>query len=145
LIGSGSVLVAAKEYIADKKLTDQVTFYGEVKDPVKFIQNFDVFVNASEAEGFSNSLLEALLAGKVLISTPVSGASDAISNGDNGYVANSFSAADIRDSVLKGIKLHRSNTGKIKTFSDKLIADNFTVDVIAKQYVSLYKQLNGVS
>jgi glycosyltransferase involved in cell wall biosynthesis len=145
LIGSGSVLVAAKKYIADKKLTDRVTFYGEVKDPVKFIQQFDIFVNASEAEGFSNSLLEALLAGKVLISTPVSGASDAISNGDNGYVANSFSATDICESVLKGIKLHQSNTGEIKTFSDKLIAENFTVDVVAKQYVSLYKQLNGVA
>jgi glycosyltransferase involved in cell wall biosynthesis len=145
LIGSGSVLVTAKEYIADKKLTDLVTFYGEVKDPVRFIQKFDIFVNASEAEGFSNSLLEALLAGKVLISTPVSGASDAISNGENGYVANSFSASDIRDSVLKGIKLHQANTGEIKTFSDRLITDNFTVDVIAKQYISLYKQLNGVS
>jgi glycosyltransferase involved in cell wall biosynthesis len=145
LIGSGSALVAAKDYIADKKLTNRVTFYGEVKEPVKFIQQFDIFVNASEAEGFSNSLLEALLASKVLISTPVSGASDAISSGDNGYIANSFSAVDIRNSVLKGIKLHQANTGEIKTFSDKLIADNFTVDVIAEQYVSLYKQLDGVS
>ncbi len=139
------MLVEAKKYIADKKLTGRVTVYGEVKDPVKFIQQVDIFVNASEAEGFSNSLLEALLAGKVLISTPVSGASDAISNGDNGYVANSFSATDICESVLKGIKLHQSNTGEIKTFSDKLIAENFTVDVVAKQYVSLYKQLNGVA
>ncbi len=81
----------------------------------------------------------------MLISTPVSGASDAISSGDNGYIANSFSAVDIRNSVLKGIKLHQANTGEIKTFSDKLIADNFTVDVIAEQYVSLYKQLDGVS
>jgi len=145
LIGSGSVLTSAKEYIKNKYLQNKVTFYGEVKDPVKFIQKFDVFVNASEAEGFSNSLLEALLAGKVLVSTPVSGASDAIFTNKNGYISKSFNASDISDSISEGINLHIKNTGEVKAFSEQLIAENFTVDVIVKQYIKLYKNLNGAS
>ena len=145
LIGSGRALAAAKEYIKAKSLDNKVTFHGEVQDPVVFIQQFDVFVNASEAEGFSNSLLEALLAGKVLVSTPVSGASDAIYPGENGYITNSFEAAEIKNSTLKGIQLHKENTGSVEKFSARLIAENFTVDVITSQYLTLYKKLTGTN
>ncbi|MDN2664228.1 glycosyltransferase family 4 protein [Psychromonas sp. 14N.309.X.WAT.B.A12] len=145
LIGSGSVLASAKDYIKQQGLGSKVTFHGEVNDPVVFIQQFDVFVNASEAEGFSNSLLEALLAGKVLVSTPVSGASDAIYPGKNGYISDSFKAEDIKNSTIKGIQLHKQNTESVKHFSAQLIADNFTVEVIAEQYLALYKKLTGTN
>jgi len=145
LIGSGSVLASAKNYIKAKGLDSKVTFHGEVSDPVVFIQQFDVFVNASEAEGFSNSLLEALLAGKVLVSTPVSGASDAISTSNNGYIATSFEAEDIKESTIKGIRLHQNNSELVKAFSEQLIAKQFTVEVIADQYLALYEKLAGTT
>ena len=145
LIGSGSCLEPAKEYITANNLQNRVTFYGEVQDPVNFIRQFDIFVNASEAEGFSNSLLEALLAGKVLVSTPVSGASDAIFTEKNGYIATGFSAQDITKATELGIKLHNQNKGEVAAFSEQLINANFTVDVIAKEYVKLYKKLYGAS
>lgn len=141
LIGSGSGLPAAKKYINDNNFGNRVTFYGEVKEPVNFIKQFDIFVNASEAEGFSNSLLEALLTGKVLVSTPVSGATDAIYDGKNGFVAKGFSALDIKNSIENSINLYQSNKNEVQHFSDGLIAVNFTVDVIAKEYVELYKKL----
>ncbi|NMF47266.1 glycosyltransferase family 4 protein [Pseudoalteromonas arctica] len=141
LIGSGNVLPAAKKYIYNNNLQSKVTFYGEVKDPVNFIKQFDIFVNASEAEGFSNSLLEALLTGKILVSTPVSGAKDAIYNGKNGYVAKGFSPLDIKFSIENSIDLYYKNIDEVKKFSDNLIAASFTVDVIAKKYVELYKKL----
>ncbi len=145
LIGSGSVLPRAKKYIEINNLQHKITFYGEVDDPVNFIKQFDIFVNASEAEGFSNSLLEALLAGKVLVSTPVSGASDAIFTDKNGYIATGFSAVEIAKSTEDGIALHYKNNGEVQAFSEQLIASNFTVDVIAKEYVKLYKKLLGAS
>jgi glycosyltransferase involved in cell wall biosynthesis len=145
LIGSGSVLPAAKKYIEENNLQNKITFYGEVDDPVNFINQFDIFVNASEAEGFSNSLLEALLAGKVLVSTPVSGAGDAIFTDKNGYIATDFSAAEIAKSTEDGIALHYKNSGEVQAFSEQLITSNFTVDVIAKEYVKLYKKLLGAS
>lgn len=141
LIGSGSVLNQAKEYIASQGLDKRVFCYGEVNNPVKFIQQFDIFVNASEAEGFSNSLLEALLVGKVLISTPVSGASDAIEEGENGYLSTDFSAKSICKAVEKGIDLFIKNEGEVEVFSKQLIIDNFLVSIIAQQYRQLYQKL----
>ncbi|MEM5512654.1 glycosyltransferase [Pseudoalteromonas sp. AS84] len=145
LIGSGSVLPAAKKYIEANNLQSKIKFYGEVDDPVNFIKQFDVFVNASEAEGFSNSLLEALLAGKVLVSTPVSGASDAIFTDKNGYIATGFSAVEIAKSTEYGIALHNKNNGEVQAFSEQLVASKFTVGIIAKQYIKLYTKLLGAS
>jgi glycosyltransferase involved in cell wall biosynthesis len=141
LIGSGSVLNQAKQYIASQGLDKRVFCYGEVKNPVIFIQQFDIFVNASEAEGFSNSLLEALLVGKVLISTPVSGASDAIKENQNGFLSTDFSAESICEAVVKGISLFEKNEGQVEDFSRELINDNFLVSIIAQQYSLLYKKL----
>ncbi|MEZ7493081.1 glycosyltransferase family 4 protein [Pseudoalteromonas distincta] len=145
LIGSGSVLPAAKKYIEENNLQNKITFYGEVDDPVNFINQFDIFVNASEAEGFSNSLLEALLAGKVLVSTPVSGASDAIFTDENGYISTGFSAAEIVKSTEGGIALHNKNSGEVQSYSEQLVASKFTVGIIAKQYIKLYTKLLGAS
>ncbi|MEP0356777.1 glycosyltransferase family 4 protein [Paraglaciecola sp.] len=142
LIGSGTALAPAKNYISDNKLNSRVTFYGEVPNPVEFIQQFDIFVNASEAEGFSNSLLEALLTGKILVSTPVSGASDAIFTNKNGFIAASFDAEDIYKSAKQAIAMYLADTGEAQDFSTKLIAKNFTVEVIAEQYINLYKTLS---
>lgn len=141
LIGSGSVLADAKLYLASKKLTAHVTCYGEVKEPVKFIQQFDIFVNASEAEGFSNSLLEALLTGKVLVSTPVSGASDAICDGKNGYICSDFSAQSIKSAVVKSFKLFLEEQESVAEFSKQLVDEHFKLEVIADKYSKLYKQI----
>ena len=79
------------------------------------------------------------------MSTPVSGASDAIFIDKNGYIAKGFSAAEIAKSTEDGIALHYKNSGEVQVFSEQLIAANFTVDVIAKEYVKLYKKLLGAS
>jgi len=145
LIGSGTVLDQAKQYIASQGLDKCVTCYGEVKDPVQFIQQFDIFVNASEAEGFSNSLLEALLVGKVLISTPVSGASDAIKERKNGFLSTDFTAESICKAVVNGIELFTENEGQVEAFSKQLINDNFLVSIVAEQYCLLYKRLLNIN
>lgn len=56
----------------------RVHFLGHRTDTGDVLDAIDVFVVSSDREGLSNSMLEALAAGVPVVSTPVSGAEDAL-------------------------------------------------------------------
>lgn len=55
-----------------------VRFLGRVEDPRPLLERCDVFVLASDAEGMSNALLEAMACGRACIATYVGGNVDAL-------------------------------------------------------------------
>jgi len=141
VLGDGAALAASKHYAEQLKSKQAIKFYGAVDDVVAVIKQFDVFVNASEAEGFSNSLLEALLQRKVMVSTPVSGASDAILQGENGFVASDFKAKSLSDAMLSGVALYEGSQKSVAQVCATLIDEKFKMPVIVKQYKNLYKKM----
>lgn len=66
---------------------------GRVSNIVDSIKSADVFVLTSDYEGMSNALIEAMCLGLPCVSTKVSGATDLIEDGQNGFLV------DLRDSV----------------------------------------------
>ncbi|MEH6449840.1 MAG: glycosyltransferase [Oleispira sp.] len=141
IIGDGAELSASKAYAEKLGVIDSVVFHGKVNDVISYINDFDVFVNSSQAEGFSNSLLEALLLGKVLVSTPVSGANDAIKKGINGFVSESHETIHIANAILAALKLHECDSDGVAEYSKALIADKFESTVIANKYRELYAEM----
>src|SRR6185369_2023036 len=71
----------------------------------------DVCVLSSQAEGFSNSILEYMAAGRAVVATNVGGASEAIVEGETGYLVN---AGDDRAMAERLIALLR-DAGKRRT------------------------------
>jgi glycosyltransferase involved in cell wall biosynthesis len=63
-------------------------------------------VITSDREGLSNSMLEAMAAGVPIVTTPVSGASDAIQQDDPGGIITGFDPAEISRAV-SGLMLDR--------------------------------------
>lgn len=58
-----------------------VRFLGRVLDPQPLLERCDIFVLASDAEGMSNALLEAMALGRACIATDVGGNVDALGPG----------------------------------------------------------------
>ncbi len=138
IIGDGSCLKHAESQAIDNGIADSIVFHGAVADIPGLIKDYDVFVNASSAEGFSNSLLEALLLGKVLVSTPVSGANDAIYVGKNGFISNDFSAQALARAMDEGIGMYQQDHSNVNDFSRNHVDTYFQMNVISKKYKELY-------
>lgn len=67
LVGGGALLTQTKEYAAELGISERVLFYGDVNNPLDYVQAGSVFVLPSYYEGYPNALCEALALGKVCV------------------------------------------------------------------------------
>jgi UDP-D-galactose:(glucosyl)LPS alpha-1,6-D-galactosyltransferase len=87
-----------RRLVEDAGLADDIEWLGWKENPWDFAKNADALVMASEFEGFPLTAIEALARGIPVIATPVSGISELIKPGVNGYL---FPQGD--DGALAGI------------------------------------------
>jgi N-acetylgalactosamine-N,N'-diacetylbacillosaminyl-diphospho-undecaprenol 4-alpha-N-acetylgalactosaminyltransferase len=71
---------------ADLGLGERVLMPGFAKNPFALLRHADVFVLSSSAEGFPNSLLEAMAVGIPVISTNCGGPSEILADRDHGEI-----------------------------------------------------------
>lgn len=85
ILGDGIDGNRIKETAKEKGL-DNVYFFGKQANPYKYINHADMYVCASDSEGFSMVMMEAIILGTPMLSTNVSGASDMLDDGKYGMI-----------------------------------------------------------
>ncbi|HEX8276387.1 MAG TPA: glycosyltransferase [Longimicrobiaceae bacterium] len=78
LAGEGPEHAALEALAAELGIADRVHFLGFRRDVGDVLDAIDVHVVCSDKEGMANAMLEAMAAGVPVVSTPVSGAEEAL-------------------------------------------------------------------
>lgn len=88
LAGDGELRESLESRIAADGLGENVRLMGMLTRPQlnQALAASNVCVVGSHTEGFSNAMLEQLAAGRPIVTTDVSGASDLITDGVNGFI-----------------------------------------------------------
>ena len=86
IAGTGELFDYLKKEIATHNLTEEIQLLGFVEDVNSFMHNIDVFVLASEWEGFGYVLAEAMVAKKPVIGFDMTSNPELIDSGKNGYL-----------------------------------------------------------
>ena len=84
--GEGEMLEDLRALARDLRIERDVFFIGRCNRVAELLFASDVCVLSSKAEGFSNSILEYMGAGRPVVATNVGGASEAIAEGESGYL-----------------------------------------------------------
>jgi glycosyltransferase involved in cell wall biosynthesis len=116
LAGAGPEQNALERMVAELALEGRVHFLGHREDTADVMAALDVMVIASDREGMSNSMLEAMMAGVPVISTPVSGADDALE--------------PLPDGRRPGIVLDTFDVQELAKAIDSLLADEAGLDTM---------------
>lgn len=75
------------EALADRLgIRARIRFAGHLENPFPLVAASDIFVSASEAEGLSNALLEAMALGKPVVTALAGDAAVAVTDGINGLL-----------------------------------------------------------
>jgi glycosyltransferase involved in cell wall biosynthesis len=82
--GEGKYPAYLKKIVRLNHLQDQVTFAGRVENGFPFMENSDVVIVCSRAEGFGRVTIEAMLAGKPIIGAKTGATAELILEGSTG-------------------------------------------------------------
>ncbi|MGH3609950.1 MAG: glycosyltransferase, partial [Pseudonocardiaceae bacterium] len=139
LVGDGPERGRLQALASELGIADVVDFVGET-DPRPYLYGASMFVSTSVAEGFSRSLLEALLAGVPSVATAVGGVLDLpagtvriVPAGDPGAIA----------AVLLDV-LADPDASKRAAETARAVATNFSLSACHRSYRRLYAQMGAI-
>lgn len=126
------------------ELRNHVAFLGRVDSAERkrsILQASDVLALFSENEGLGIVVLEAMASGVPPVLTPMPGVFDyAVQDGLNGRIADSRDPSELcraLDDVLSSDERRQAMASKARD----TVRDRFSLDLVASQYLSLYRRL----
>ena len=102
IVGDGPQRAALDNLARALGVRESITFTGSIPHATvhEEYRRADVFVNASAAEGFSTTCLEALASGLPVLSTKVGGFADVVEDHRNGYLIDRADSAELAAKLL---------------------------------------------
>ncbi|MDB4913521.1 MAG: putative Glycosyl transferase group 1 [Gemmatimonadetes bacterium] len=104
LVGDGDCRQSLEALATELRVSDSVTFAGELRSGENHHRAFDISVLCSLSEGFPNSLVEAMAAEVPIVATEVGGNVDAVTHGLNGLLVPSQRPVELADALLTLVK-----------------------------------------
>jgi glycosyltransferase involved in cell wall biosynthesis len=133
----------ALEYAKRFSVEDKVIGLGFREDIPDLLNMADYFVFSSYLEGIAGALLQAMVVGKVVISTLAGGIGEYLIDGYNGFSAPVGDFETLKEKMIKALNLSEE---EYKTISENAIkiASKYSIQNTAKGYINLFKELlNG--
>lgn len=142
LVGGGSQESDLRQLADDLGISGQTRFVGMVDDALTYIETFDVGVNTSETEGFSNAIIEYMASAVPVVATAVGGNFELITDQANGYLypVGDYHLAAARIIRLlhdRNLRLHMGAVNRTK------IANAFTYEKMIENHQNFYRKTIG--
>jgi L-malate glycosyltransferase len=137
IAGEGELRPETEKLASELGLNETCLFIGRCASVPELLAASDICVLSSQAEGFSNSILEYMAAGRAVVATNVGGASEAIIEGETGHLVN---AGDDRAMAERLISLLR-DPEKSRTMGlngRRRIEQRFSTENRLKTTIALY-------
>jgi len=139
IIGNGPEADELKGYARDVEAISHVRFLGHRQDAGELLTLCDVFWLGSEFEGMSNSLMEAMAAGKPVVVSDIPPNRELVRHGIDGYLVNLGDSTGF--SQFTG-RLFQDNqlAHRLGTEGAKRMRDEFSVDRMVFRFAELIQQ-----
>lgn len=138
--GEGNLLEPTRALASRMGMADSIIFLGRCQRIAELLAATDVCAFSSSHEGFSNSILEYMAAGRPVVVTDAGGTREAVSEGESGYIV----PADDHDSMADRIITLLRDPDKARMFGERgkaIAAQKFSLEVQLERTLELYETL----
>ncbi len=142
IVGSGSLENELRNLTSKMGLSDIVNFLGIRNDIPELLMSNDIYVMASEWEGLSISLIEALASGIPIVATNAGSNSEIVDNGVNGIIVPTKNPEALSEAIYSLI-LDQELRQKFSIEAQRK-AKIFSIERCAENHIRMYEEiLNG--
>jgi len=144
LAGDGPMRAALEAEITRECVQDHIWLAGERGDVPNVMRGLDCFVLPSQAEGISNTILEAMAGGLPVVATAVGGNGELVDEGVTGMLVPPQDPALLADALERYVSrpelaVEQGRAGRLR------VEACFSLDGMVGQYAGLYQSLSGLS
>ena len=126
-------------------LADRAEFRSACKSPWEALESMDVFVSASLAEGMSNSIMEAMAAGRVVVATDVGDASLILGPSASPSGVLFAPTEDALADAIAAVASDRDRAAGLAARAKQKAASEFSIAAMVDAYESIYADLASSS
>ena len=140
LAGEGELTEKMRALAVELGLEKDVFFVGRCAAVADLLSVSDVCVLSSRAEGFSNSILEYMAAGRAVVATRVGGAGEVVVEGETGYLVE---AGDDERMAARIVTLLRDPEGarRMGRRGREIVEQKFSCRAQLERTLALYDRL----
>jgi glycosyltransferase involved in cell wall biosynthesis len=147
LIGSGGLDMhnceaELKKFVKDKGLEESICFSGEVNNVHEYLQASDIFVLPSEEDAFPLALVEAMACGLPVISTPVGGIKEIITDGQNGLLVQSRDFQQLYQAI-SGLIRNPALSASLGMAAVQTVQERYSAEIIIQKYCELFRRVHS--
>jgi len=142
IAGEGPQRKNIEDLIKEYKLNNCVSLLGHINNQAEFLSSINLFILTSDSgEGVPQSLMQALMMNKLVISTDVGSVKDLFYK-DNFMMIDKDSEDELYESVINIIKNNQTKES-IQKLEDgrRFIVENFSEEVMTRKILGIYKNL----
>ena len=139
LAGEGELMPSLVALARDLGLEDCTYFLGRRESVADLLSISDVCVLSSKAEGFSNSILEYMAAGRPVVATDVGGAREAIVEGGTGHIVPAGDDQTMAERITA--LLTRADRSSMGDEGRKIVQERFSLAAQLARTEELYDRL----
>ena len=142
LAGEGELSDSLRALAEELGISDSTFFLGRCENVAELLAVSEICVLSSKAEGFSNSILEYMAAGRPVVVTDVGGAREVVSEGETGYLVRSGDDAVMAQRLI-GLLRDPERARAMGVKGKRVVEEKFSCEAQLARTESLYDRLLG--
>lgn len=140
LAGEGELTDSLRALALELGIGDSTYFLGRCERVAELLSISEICVLSSKAEGFSNSILEYMAAGRPVVVTNVGGAAELVSEGETGYLVSSGDDAAMATRIISLLR-DPVRAREMGENGARVVKENFSCAAQLARTESLYDRL----
>lgn len=143
VVGDGAERSRLEAVSRSLGLVNTVRFAGQVEDPEDirdWYRASDLFVQSSNFEGLSNTMLEALATGLPIVCTDVSGTTQCVREPDTGLVVPVGDAERLADAIVE-LANDDARRAQMSQRAAAFVRERYSIDHVCQLHEELYRSL----
>ena len=142
IVGDGPERESLREHAEQRGIAPSVHLLGQREEVPELLALFDLFAFPSHYEGLPGALLEAMCAGLPIVTTPVDGCAELVTDGDHGVQVPPRDP----DALGAAVALLLAADERATALGDRAARrarDEFDIRVMVEEFESLYERISS--